>query len=63
MNSKPITLITVVFLGLLALVHVVRLLLGWSVTVQGVDVPSWPSFAAIVITAGLAYLLWKEAHG
>ena len=63
MKRKPFTLVTVVFLALLALVHVLRLLFGWSVTVQGIDVPSWPSFAAIVITSGLAYLLWNETNG
>jgi hypothetical protein len=62
MKTKPFTLATVIFLALLAFVHVLRVALGWSVTVQGVDIPTWPSLVAIVIAAGLAYLLWQEAH-
>jgi len=62
MKTKPFTLATVIFLALLAFVHVLRVALGWSVIVQGIDIPNWPSLAAIVITAGLAYFLWQEGH-
>jgi hypothetical protein len=63
MKTTPFTLATVIFLALLAFVHVLRLALGWSVTVQGVEVPNWPSVAAVFITAGLAYCLWNEGRG
>ena len=63
MKTKPFSLVTVIFLGLLAFVHLLRLVFGWSVTVQGIDIPSWPSLVAIVITTGLAYFLWREGHG
>jgi hypothetical protein len=34
--------------------------LGWSVTVNGSDVPMWVSAVALVVFAGLAVGLWRE---
>lgn len=58
---KPITTITVVFLGLLALMQLSRVLLGWTVVVNGVGIPVWASAIAAVIAAGLALMLWRES--
>jgi hypothetical protein len=59
---KPFTAATLVILALVAIVHVLRLLLGWSVTVNGTDIPMWVSAVAFVITAGLAVGLWRETR-
>lgn len=58
---KPFTSITVVFLGLLALLQLTRFLLGWEVVVNGVGVPVWASAIATVIAGGLALMLWRES--
>src|SRR5207344_1265562 len=36
------TLAAAIF-ALIALLHLVRIVMGWSVTLNGVDVPLWPS--------------------
>jgi hypothetical protein len=59
---KPFTTATLVILALVAIVHALRLLLGWSVTVDGADVPQWLSVVALVVTAGLAVGLWSETR-
>ena len=59
---KPFTAITVVLLALIAVVQLLRLILGWEVTVNGLIVPVWPSGIAFVITAGLAPMVWREAR-
>ena len=59
---KPFTTATLVILALVAIVHVVRLLLGWSVTVDGTDIPIWASVVGFVIAAGLAVGLWRETR-
>jgi hypothetical protein len=59
---KPFTTATLVILALVAIVHVLRLLLGWSVTINGTDIPMWVSAVAFVITAGLAVGLWRETR-
>lgn len=59
---KPFTTITVVLLALIAAVQLLRFILGWEVTVNGLIVPLWPSGIAFVITAGLAVMVWREAR-
>jgi len=59
---KPIQTVVVVFLSLLALVQLVRVLLGWSVVVNGMDIPIWASVIAVLVAGGLAFLLWREAR-
>ena len=48
------TLVSGLFLTLLACVQLVRLLLRWPVRVAGVDVPLWVSGIAAVIAGALA---------
>ncbi|MGA8688552.1 MAG: hypothetical protein ACLQF1_01330 [Methyloceanibacter sp.] len=58
---KPFATATVIILALVAIVHVVRLLAGWSVSVNGIDVPMWVSVIAVVVAGGLAAGLWRES--
>ncbi len=59
---KPFTVITVVFLSLIAFGHLIRVLLGWSIVVQGLVIPMWPSVLVFVLFGGLAVMLWREAN-
>ena len=59
---KPVQTLVVVFLSLLSLVQLSRVLLGWSVVVNGYAVPLWASGVAFVVAGGLALLLWREAR-
>ena len=59
---KPFTAITVVLLALIAVVQLLRFVLGWEVTVNRLMVPVWPSGIAFVIAAGLAFMVWREAR-
>jgi hypothetical protein len=58
---KPFTTIAAIVFALVALLHVVRLVQGWVVAVDGVTIPMWVSPLGIVIAGGLAFLLWREA--
>jgi hypothetical protein len=57
---KPVTLIAVAFLALVALAHVLRILLHVAVVAGGVTVPMWLSGPAALFTGALAVLLWRE---
>ena len=57
---KPFTATSAMFLGLLAVLQLVRFISGWEVSVNGMDVPVWASAVAFVISGALALLLWKE---
>ena len=41
--KKPFTITAVVFFSLIALLQLLRFILGWEVTVNGVTVPVWLS--------------------
>jgi hypothetical protein len=58
---KPFTTIAVVLFVLMALAHLVRLFTGWTVVVNGFDVPTWVSLPGLVIAGGLAAMLRREA--
>jgi len=59
---KPFTTIAVVFLALIAVVQLLRFVLGWTVTLNGRIVPVWLSGIVFVITAGLAVMVWRETR-
>lgn len=57
---KPFTTITIVVLALVGFVHLLRLLLGWQVSVDGTAIPTWVSVAGLAFSFSLAALLWWE---
>lgn len=59
---KPFTTIAVVLLSLISLLHLLRFVLSWEVTVNGMDIPVWASGIAFVITAAIAVMLWRESR-
>ena len=59
---KPFASITVVFLGLLSVLQLVRFVQGWEVLVNGSAIPVWASGVACVVVGGLALLLWRESR-
>ena len=59
---KPFTTVAVVVFTLVALLQLLRVILGWDVTVNGIAIPIWASAIAFVVSAVLAVMLWREAH-
>ncbi len=57
---KPAKTITVIFLLLVSIIHLIRLILQWKVTVNAAEVPMWMSGVACVVTAALAVWLLRE---
>ncbi len=57
---KPFTTITIVVLFLVGFLHLLRLLLGWEVSVDDTVVPMWTSMAGLAFSFALAALLWWE---
>ena len=60
MIMKPATTVTVIFLLIVSIVHLLRLILQVKVTTNLFEVPMWMSVTACIVTAGLAIWLWKE---
>lgn len=57
---KPFTTIAVFVFSLVALLQLLRFLLGWEVVVNGIVIPVWVSGVVFVITGALAAMLWRE---
>jgi hypothetical protein len=59
---KPATAVAAALLLVVAVVHALRLIYGWQVSVAERLVPMWASVVGLVIAATLAILLWREAR-
>lgn len=59
---KTGSLLSVILFILVALAHLIRLVLGWEVTVAGESIPQWVSIIGTVVPTAFAVMLWKEAH-
>jgi len=57
---RPFTRIAVVVLWLIALLQLVRFILGWEITLNGKPVPIWLSGLVAALAAALAVMVWRE---
>ena len=55
MTHRTFSLVTAALFSLMALLHAVRILRGWHVTVEGAVMPIWISWIGLAIAAYLAY--------
>ena len=55
MNQKTFTFTAGVVFSLVAVLHALRLLLGWDAVIGGWHVPMWLSWLALAIAGYLAY--------
>lgn len=58
--NKPFTVVAVFVLSVVALLQLLRLVLGWPITIDRVAIPLWASGVAFVVAAGLAAMVWRE---
>jgi hypothetical protein len=59
---KPFTTIAVLVFSLVAVLQLLRVVLGWEITVNGAHIPLWASVIAGLVAAGLAFSLWRETR-
>lgn len=59
---KPFSTIAAAVFALVALMQLLRFVLGWEVVVNGISVPLWASAVAFAVAAGLAVTVWREAR-
>jgi hypothetical protein len=46
---------------MIALLQLIRIVMGWSVTLNGVDVPFWPSWIAVTVAGALSFVGFRAA--
>ena len=57
---KPFTSLAIVVFAIVATVQLLRVALGWDVSINGVHIPSWASVLGCLVAATLAFMLWRE---
>lgn len=57
---KPFTLTAIAVFVLVSILHLVRLVLGWEISIDGVRIPVWLSAIGFVVAGALAAMLWRE---
>jgi hypothetical protein len=55
MTEKMFATIAGVIFALVALLHLLRLVMGWSVVIDSWMVPMWVSWVGLVVAGGLSY--------
>ena len=55
MTEKTFATIAAVIFALVALLHLLRLVMGWSVVIDSWTVPMWVSWVGLVVAGGLTY--------
>ncbi len=55
MTQKTFTLTSGVIFSLVAVLHALRLLLGWEAVIGGWQVPRWVSWPALALSGYLSY--------
>ena len=58
---KPFTTIAAVIFTVMALAHLYRLVRPFALVIDGCSLPQWLSIIGVLVPAGLALMLWREA--
>jgi len=61
-GMKPFTTVAIIVFSLVALLQLLRVALGWEVTVNGFFIPLWASVIACAFAASLGFMLWRETR-
>ena len=59
MSTKTYSLTVAVIFGIIAVLHALRILLGWDAAIGGWAVPMWLSWLALIIAGYLSYMGYK----
>jgi hypothetical protein len=57
---KASEIVTIIFLLLVSVAHLLRLIFQAQITVNTLAIPMWMSVAACIVTAALAVWLWMD---
>ena len=57
-RNTTLTFSTIIF-SVVSILHLLRYILGWDLIINSYSFPEWGSILSIIITASLAYYLYK----
>jgi hypothetical protein len=56
MEAKTFCLVAGVIFAVVAVFHLVRIVMDWSVIIGNWSIPMWVSWVALIVAAGLSFL-------
>jgi uncharacterized membrane protein YhaH (DUF805 family) len=60
MNRNTYLAVTATLFLVMAIVHLLRIILGWHVEIGGLIIPFWVSWLAVLVAGALAYFGFRE---
>ena len=61
MTTRTFCTLAAAIFALIALLQLIRIAMGWSVTLNGVDVPLWASWIAVAVAGALSFAGFRAA--
>ena len=61
MTTRTFCTLAAAIFALIALLQLIRIAMGWSVTLNGVDVPFWASWIAVTVAGALSFVGFRAA--
>ena len=61
MTMRAFCTLAAAIFALIALLQLLRIVMGWSVTLNGVDVPLWVSWIAVAVAGALSLVGFRAA--
>ncbi|MEK1888980.1 MAG: hypothetical protein AAAB35_15725 [Phyllobacterium sp.] len=55
MTEKTFSTLAAAIFGIVAALHLARILIGWSIVVDGWTVPMWVSWVGLIVASALSY--------
>jgi len=62
-DQRTYNLVTATLFLIIAVLHLLRVILGWPARIGGLDIPLWVSWLAILVAGGLAYCGFRLSAG
>ena len=61
MTVKTFCTLAAAIFALIAFLQLIRIVMGWSITFNGIDVPFWASWVAITVAGALSFVGFRDA--
>jgi hypothetical protein len=61
MNIRTFCTLAAAIFALIALLQLIRIVMGWSVTLNGLEVPVWASWIAVIVAGTLSLIGFRAA--
>ena len=56
MTIKAFCTLAAAIFALIALLQLIRIVMGWAIALNGIDVPFWASWIAVIVAGALSFV-------